>query len=362
MHKKRSAALFERMVADVDGQELLAHSGRAPLIALCWLINLVPVLLVIAAGLIIYVTQSWIGAIIGLFLLALSYVQWPRSTPVPNAGLTRADAPELFGLVDEVASAIGCSPVSSIVLTNEYNAYVYNAGKENQQILTLGVPYFYILEPPARVGLLAHELGHFASDDPKNRTIVSRAIQILDFWVSTLRQDADDIAPGLVGLFANTIMFVLGLLPVSLRGLLLRLTYDDSQKAEYLADFRASRVAGNAAVLASTDALKFQNTLRDFLHKSFHAVDGHGVSLVEKFRDYAKSLPASERLRLSRCNLVPAAQIDTTHPPLKYLTDYVARLPDTAPVVVLTPSRSELIDAELKPNLSAVSEGLIADR
>jgi Zn-dependent protease with chaperone function len=78
------------------------------------------------------------------------------------------------------------------------------------------------------VALIAHELGHFASDDPNKGIIIGRSLEILAFWTSTFRQDAQDIAIGLIGIFANVILYGLALLPASLRAVVLRITYDDS--------------------------------------------------------------------------------------------------------------------------------------
>jgi Zn-dependent protease with chaperone function len=359
LHKQRSATLFKKVVKESTGGISVGHSNRRLLLAICWLINLSVFALAFGGLLIVYVMQNVFGSILGALMLSVAYAQRPRVTPLPALLYSRTELPKLFRLTDDVACAIGCEPVSAIVLTEDYNAYVFTAGKNHQQIMALGVPYFYLLSPQARVGLIAHELGHFASDDPKNGAVVTRALQVLQFWISTFRQDAQEIATGFAGIAANGIMFGLGLLPVSLRNLVLQLVYDDSQKAEYIADLRASKVAGKNGVLAATDALKYNTTFRGYLNKSFHAVDEHGLTVVERFRGFVRALPVTEQDRLTRCNLIPSSQIDTTHPPIRYLMDYVRGLPESQIVVELTAAESMEIDDELRPHLTRVSERLL---
>jgi Zn-dependent protease with chaperone function len=360
LHKLRATALYVRIVRQQSLNHAFAGTmKRRSLILLCMAINLSVVLLALAGVIVMILLKTVFGMLLGLFLLGLAYVQRPRYGTLPTNAYGREDLPHLFRLVDEVAKAIGSPPVSAIVLNEDYNASVQNVGREKHQLLTLGIPYFYVLKPQARVALIAHELGHFASDDPNKGDTVWQTLGILDFWTSTFRQDAHEFTWSPIGLFTNAVSLVLSLIPASLRAFILRMTYDDSQRSEYLADYRSSLVAGKNAVLESSDFLKYSVSLKEFLTHSFGAVDVEGRTNVEKFRDLVWRIPADENERLTRCNLLPSSQIDTTHPPMSLRQNFVAQLPELPLQVTLSEAASAEIDQELLPVFEMISEQLI---
>jgi hypothetical protein len=111
--------------------------------------------------------------------------------------------------------------------------------------------------------------------------------------------------------------------------------------------------------LELSDFFKYDSSLKEFLVKSFNAVDSEGCSVVEKFKVHVCNLPAMENERLTRYNLLPSSQVDTTHPPTVLRQKFVAQLAELLPQITLDETASTEIDNELKPIMGAISEKLV---
>ncbi|MFF4154494.1 M48 family metallopeptidase [Streptomyces sp. NPDC001651] len=115
------------------------------------------------------------GIVAGLVLLALAWLLAPRPGRLPEGwpALLRADAPELFALVDEVARSVGQS-VHAIAVDRNINAAVTTHGIRRRWLLVLGMPLWEILTPEERIALLGHELAHCANGDIRNGVVGRR--------------------------------------------------------------------------------------------------------------------------------------------------------------------------------------------
>jgi len=108
----------------------------------------------------------WLAAIAaGAMLIAWAVVPRKTNSPLDGIPLNSAQQPHLAAFLEEVAQRTG-QPVPSLVLltadartaTGFYSGF---AGIGSQRVLSIGVPYFAVLERDELAGLLAHELGHF---------------------------------------------------------------------------------------------------------------------------------------------------------------------------------------------------------
>ncbi|MBY0502525.1 MAG: M48 family metallopeptidase [Bryobacteraceae bacterium] len=108
----------------------------------------------------------WLAAIAaGAGLIAWAVV--PRKSPSALDGipLNPAQQPALAAFLEEVAQRTG-QPLPSLVLltadartaTGFYSGF---AGIGSQRVLSIGLPYFAVLEREELAALMAHELGHF---------------------------------------------------------------------------------------------------------------------------------------------------------------------------------------------------------
>jgi hypothetical protein len=111
----------------------------------------------------------------GLLLVGLAAVAWPRPAPLPRytERLTRAAAPALHDLVDQVARAIG-APAPRVALDDGFGADGGGYGVLGRRYLIIGVPLWMALDAQQRVALVAHQLAHFVDGDPRRGPLVSR--------------------------------------------------------------------------------------------------------------------------------------------------------------------------------------------
>jgi len=140
----------------------------------------------------------WLAAITaGAALIAWAVV--PRKTHLPLDGipLNPAQQPELVRFMNEVAQRTG-QPLPSLVLitadartaTGFYSGF---AGIGSQRVLSIGLPYFAVLERDELAALLAHELGHFYKGSMfawawivETQKAVARLFAALERWAPRL--------------------------------------------------------------------------------------------------------------------------------------------------------------------------------
>lgn len=177
----------ERLLREVaDGAPLKARRDVSSVLAkvLAVLVHGVTVVLV---GLGVWCLVAGLGApliVLGLVLLGIAVVLRPRFMRLPDDVplLKRADAPELFAMVDEVAEVVGTRGVDRIAVDWDFNASVCAYGLFGRRLLTLGVPLWEILGPQERIALLGHELGHLANGDTRQAVLVGTAGRSLSAW------------------------------------------------------------------------------------------------------------------------------------------------------------------------------------
>lgn len=91
------------------------------------------------------------GWALGVLLLGIAFVLRPRFGSLPATGeepvLYRADAPHLFGLIDEVAAVVGTRGVDAVVIQADANASVSTYGIRQRRVLRLGLGLWEVLTP-----------------------------------------------------------------------------------------------------------------------------------------------------------------------------------------------------------------------
>ncbi|MFN0192890.1 MAG: M48 family metallopeptidase [Aestuariivirga sp.] len=296
----------------------------------------------------------------GVVLLGLAWIQRPRLGSVPERTLSRTEFPRLFRLVDDVVASLGAKPIEHVVVDANFNASMSTPGWHRTPVLTLGLPLLSALTGQQRVALVAHEIAHSVNGDPSRGTLLSIALSTLDGWIGVLMQDSRDLDVGLASLIANMVMRALAAVLMLIRYGILRLTYVDSQRAEYLADYLSARVAGTDAAISSFGAITAAQHIGHFVASSYDAVDDRGLSLIERLGAYLRSLPPGERERLRRCSLAEQAHIDETHPSNSFRVQFLNAHRIEQPSVVLTDKDSAEIDRELSKLEPGMSERFMA--
>lgn len=128
----------------------------------------------------------------GWVLVALAWVVlralWVKMPAPEGIRLTRAQAPRLFELADELASKLEAPRVHVLQINGEYNASLAQVPRLGpfgwqRNYLTLGLPLMQALTTEQFRAVLAHELGHLSGNHGRFGSWVYRVRQT---WVQLL--------------------------------------------------------------------------------------------------------------------------------------------------------------------------------
>src|SRR5262249_31700201 len=142
------------------------------------------------------------------------------------------------------------------IFTHEYNAAITKVGLKRKTYLTIGVPIWFVLDDQERIALLAHELAHAANNDFSRGLIVGTACESLERWYVTFRASMIflEISAGIAWLVLSGLR---------------RLMFEESQRAEYLADVASAQIAGTDATVRALTKLGFSIEYASFLKRNF---------------------------------------------------------------------------------------------
>jgi heat shock protein HtpX len=300
----------------------------------------------------------------GVVLLALAGFLRPRFSRVPKKIVPRETLPTWYRVADEVARAVGAAPVHGIILTADFNASFSQPGfPRRKTVLRLGLPLLTVLDTEERIALLGHELAHGANGDPRRGFVVGSAVDTLARWYWLLRPEQifDDNLTGLAwlgGVLGSIASLALSVIPWSVAFVLVHLFWRDSQRAEYLADRLAVRVAGTAAMLRLLDALHLGSTVHFTMQRAVLSPTGGG-DIFADVRESVASLPERERERIRRVERLEGSQLDATHPPTAFRIDLIGSNPVQRPAVSVNATDARALDDELTPFQPAVHSALL---
>lgn len=287
---------------------------------------------------------------IGGVLIGLGWFVRPRKIRLPKELYLRADFPKLFGFFDDVAEAAGGPRVDLLELTADFNAWTWRVARDDSVILSLGLTLWRALPPEGRVALIAHELAHHVNGDPARSRLEGRAIDVLNGWLSFFEEpdfvdeygNRDD--GGLVGDF---IRFFLGAFRWLVHGvslLLMRLICWQSNRAEYLADALAARVAGVGAMLVLLETVMMKAEIEDEGRSTYVSGSVEGTAFLDRFVGRIHGVSEARRTEILAAARNVKLAVDTSHPPTAYRIEFVKLFEDVA--VFPIPDMEE-IDAEL---------------
>lgn len=293
-----------------------------------------------------------LNLVVGVALIGMAVVLRPRFGRVdPMLGvLSRDRAPELFTLIDEVATAVGAPRPHVVVVDDTFNAYATAVGLRRRRLLCLGLPLWGSLRPQERVALLGHELGHFVNGDVRRGLLTQPAFTML-------ASAADLVAPsrgldqsvGIASMLGDAVgklfQWVLARLLFGAHLLLISVALRDTQRAEYRADELAARAGGSAAAVGLTDAFLAGDTIEMLVRREARA--GHGAARWRAAADEARAAVATEVQLLRQLSVRDQSSLFASHPPDGLRCRMVEAREWRSPAVGLTDSRSDRIDAEL---------------
>ena len=297
---------------------------------------------------------------LGVLMLVIAFVLRPRFGKFPEHALTldRAEAPELFGLVDEVARAAGTRGPDRVVVGRDYNAFVTEYGIRGRRLLSIGLPLWQILSPEQRVALLGHEFGHFTNGDPRYGGMVGAALRSLAGWGYLLAPNEYREEEGNpLDVVITILTFVPYVIVLGTLLLMYRLTLRSSQRGEYLADRLGARVGGTTAAMEMLDRLGLdafveRATVRVRARlgagaRGSQATTAASEQLWDGVAAEVAAVPEHEFERLRRVGAKRDQSVDSTHPPTHLRREVLALAAPTPPEVLVDAGRSARIDAEL---------------
>jgi heat shock protein HtpX len=274
--------------------------------------------------------------------------------------LPREEAATLYAVVDRLAAAVGTRAPYVIAVSPDYNASVSAYGLRRRRVLYLGLAMWGVLTPQQRVALLGHELGHFVNGDIRKWALARPAMITLGRLARLLTPDhsrrrfrgLDLLASRSSGfVFMGEMLMRVIMWPVA-AGLtlaqlgILALVLRDGQRAEYLADLGAARLAGTSAAVELVDLLVQREGGHTVVTSQARA--GGGVEAWRTAIAEMRERQTPARLhRLRQLTVRRDSSLLATHPPRGLRARLLESAAWTDPTFVLTADESDHIDAEL---------------
>lgn len=280
---------------------------------------------------------------------AVAIVGRPRIDRVPDevTVLSREEYPGLHRVVDEMSTAVGVRPPAILGVDLDLNARVGTIGYpgRRRQAMVLGLPLMSLGSWDARLGVIGHELGHLRGRDTVRGGLLASAASTVD-TMRYLLTPGDELTaeeswyPGndlgyydgayesdaaMMRITSPVVRIILTVLAAPFHGvalLLQRLTLNDSQHREYLADRRSAQVVGSTAAVASM--IEVDDGLLALAGSATRRGEDPFAALLAR-------PPMSAAQRAARLQGLAAERIqaDATHPP----THLRVRLVDEARLV-----------------------------
>ncbi|MFI0968042.1 M48 family metallopeptidase [Streptomyces sp. NPDC021080] len=369
----------ERLLAELSaGGDLRARRDSSAVLAVALALVVHALTLAVTAGGVWLLVRGWggWGMVPGAFLLALGWSLRPRFARLPENTpvLRRADAPELFALVDEIARVAGTRGVDAIAVDDGINASVRSYGVRGRRLLTLGLPLWEVLTPQQRIALLGHEMGHYVNGDTRHGLVVGAAYRSLTTWHYYFEPvDHDPLDDtGALTLLLNLLYVLPRLLVRGVLAVLDRLTLRASQRAEYLADRVAARAGSTEAALELMDHLLIADSAAVTLGREVNlaALNGPrrgGASadltdgLWERLAADLASVPEHERDRQRRAGVLRGHSVDDSHPPTHLRHACLLIGEPAPPAVTADTEREHRIAGELAAARTKVARQIIRD-
>jgi Zn-dependent protease with chaperone function len=175
--------------------------------------------------------------ILGVGVIAISIIPWPRRFIPPGPQLNPAGQPRLFAELQTVARAVGESMPAEVYISPEMNAGVLQRGR--RRVMVLGLPLMQVLTVNEMRAVLAHEFGHYHGGDTRLGPFIYRTREAIE---RTLRNASRQSA------FLQ--------LPFLWYGrMFLRVTQAISRRQELTADELAARTFGSQSMIEGLKAL-----------------------------------------------------------------------------------------------------------
>jgi heat shock protein HtpX len=347
--------LNARQFAALAGGDLTvtrARAARASVIAISAVLLAVTLAMFASGILLIVVDFPSLAIVPGALLVVISILLRPRFGRVDPLlrRLTPEQAPTLFRLIEQVATATDAPVPHIVAFDRHFNASAGAVGLRRRRVLTLGLPLWAVLPPPQRVALLGHELGHFVNGDVRRGPLTQLAFTTVGTVAALTRPDPRDLdeAAGfgvLTAYLTHALMSTVSGVLTAIQVVLLTIALRDAQRAEYLADERAGDVAGSAGIRELLDRMVNLPLVDSVIARAARTtgeVAEWRAAADASHQRLAKDITLSHQLSTS-----DRASLFASHPPTGLRRRMVESKPWRDAKVILTEEESDRIDAEL---------------
>lgn len=275
----------------------------------------------------------------------------------------RKDAPELFGLLDQIAAEIGARPVHGVRADASWNASYTAVGWRRRRVVTLGLPLWDALSADQRIAVLGHEFAHGVNGDARHGAVVGTSLGTLARLQSMLRPGRRTLRRTRLALPEELARMIQALL-CSLVGCVLTgqhlVSLRASQRAEYLADALAARVASPASMADALDTMLTGGGTYSFVigRRRFPNRD---TDFWTQLRRALADVPDGEKERRRRQGARERLRVTVTHPPVHLRVKVLRDLPAGGRLVSVSAAQEEKIRAELEPDYARVAREIDDD-
>ncbi|MFE1437407.1 M48 family metallopeptidase [Streptomyces sp. NPDC058739] len=350
------------------------HRVRAmAAVALSALVHLVTGALMVGGTLLIVLGwETVVQPVLGFVVVCLAVQLLPRFEKVEGGVLlSRADAPQLFGLLDDIAQGTGTRVVDTVRLTDDFGIRAAPSGLRGRR-LDIGLALWETLPPQQRVACLAHALGHFAADDVRFNLMVRTALPILTrsdapsgdaaalreqtFSRPVVRRSADEMAEAAgrfrvdsaLSRWASWIATWPSKQVMRLAG---HLAGQVTEDVEFRADALAARVASTEAAIAALASISLSGPVQAQLRRV--AVEARTFGR----KDMAQALWNQLAAHADTAREGAHSSGEGSQARISALTEAVQH----AATVVLDAETAEAVDRELQPAKRTVAGRYIQD-
>jgi Zn-dependent protease with chaperone function len=313
-------------------------------------------LLVGGLGLIVVDFPNLVSMLVGATMVSVGVLLRPRFWERADApALDPQRAPALHELVRKITEAGDVPAPHAIVVDATWNASWATVGPRRRRVLTLGLPLLTCLEPQERVAVIAHEVGHERIARARD-VVLWPAVDALDHLSAVLRPPEGGLLGELEWIGRPVAAFVA--LPVdAVLWVQARLLFRDLQRAEYLADAHAARIAGPLAVIGLHERLLSHQSFALAVQRA--ATEGSEDDVITRIRDAVRDVPVRERERRRRVARLEHTRLTDTHPPTGMRIAVLEARVTAGAAVTLDGWNSDRIDAELEPHERELGRELI---
>ena len=307
----------------------------------------------------------WPRVIFGALLLAMAAYLRPMRRPIPQKVLAPDDAPALFALLDRLAQQMGAPRPDVVQVTDEYNAFA-DHDPPGPRILGIGAPLWLALDADERLAILAHEIAHFANDDPARGKLTGAALSTLARWSALFTPPSlidhharVDVVIDDRGLVAQLIGEVFTGAIDTLAYAYEKLLFAESQRAEYRADIMAAKVAGAAAMHAALHKIILAPAAYD-AEARVHYSGKHHVALFQIMADAVRQPDPDVAQKYQKDAIEAFHTVDSTHPATRFRMEVVGLVPDGPERLCAENVAWAKIDAELSAYFAVAEDGALS--